>query len=225
MAPTPLPSATVIIVRDGPGGVETLMVKRNVELSFHGGAWVFPGGRIDPVDRANAGTDDLLEAARHAAIREAAEEAGLRLPSDRLIPFARWVTPEGLPKRFMTWFFVCEVPRSEAVTVDGSEVVDHCWISPEAALAAHARQEFDLPAPTYVTLLALSAHGTAAVAATALSAHGIAVYDPRMRQVEGGVCTLYAEDAAYAGQPLDTPGTRHRLYMTGGGFRYERDEK
>jgi 8-oxo-dGTP pyrophosphatase MutT (NUDIX family) len=222
MSPTPLPSATVVIVRDGASGVETLMVQRNVELSFHGGAWVFPGGRIDPIDRMNAGTEDVVDAARHAAIREAEEEAGMRLEPHGLSPFARWVTPEGLPKRFMTWFFVCEAPRSDGVVVDGSEVVDHRWISPEEALAAHARKELDLPAPTYVTLLTMAKHRTADAAAAALCEGGIAVYDPRMRQVEGGVCTVYAEDVAYGGEPLETPGTRHRLYMTSNGFKYER---
>jgi 8-oxo-dGTP pyrophosphatase MutT (NUDIX family) len=222
MAPTPLPSATVVVIRDTEGGVEALMVQRNVELTFHGGAWVFPGGRVDPIDRAKAGTDDLLEAARHAAIREAQEEAGVRLEPERLVAFARWVTPEALPKRFMTWFFACEVPRTDDVVVDGSEVVDHRWISPEAALAAHARKEFDLPAPTYVTLLELSNHRTAAAAVAALHKRGIAVYEPKMMQVEGGVCTVYAEDVAYGGEPLETPGARHRLYMTADGFRYER---
>src|SRR4029079_17015317 len=84
MPPTPLPSATVVIMRDGASGVETLMVQRNVELSFHGGSWVFPGGRIDPIDRMRARTDDVVEAARQAAIREAEEEAGVRLEANGL---------------------------------------------------------------------------------------------------------------------------------------------
>jgi 8-oxo-dGTP pyrophosphatase MutT (NUDIX family) len=220
MGSDPYPSATVVIVRDGDAGVEVLMVQRNVDLSFHGGAWVFPGGRIDPIDRINAGSDDVLEAARHAAAREAAEEASVALPPEKLAPFARWVTPEALPKRFITWFFICEFQKSHVV-VDGGEVVDHRWISPEAALASQARAEIDLPAPTYVTLLDLAPHRTARAAVTALGARPLAVYNPRMRQVEDGVCTLYEEDVAYEGADLEAPGARHRLYMTKGGYRYE----
>jgi 8-oxo-dGTP pyrophosphatase MutT (NUDIX family) len=217
----PAPSATVAIVRDAPGAIEMLMVKRNVELQFHGGAWVFPGGRVDPIDRTRAGSDDPIEAARQCAVREAGEEAGLGLDPAALVPFARWVTPEGLPKRFVTWFFVCEFHPS-AVVIDGDEVVDHRWIAPRDALASQARGELDLPAPTYVTLLEFTRHGTARDAVAALRKRDIAIYNPRMRQVEGGVCTLYEDDVAYAGADLETTGPRHRLYMTPGGYRYER---
>ena len=142
MQSEPFPSATVAIVRDADDGIEVLMVQRNVDLSFHGGAWVFPGGRVDPIDRVRAGSDDLVEAARHCAVREANEEAGVVLDATALVPFARWVTPEGLPKRFMTWFFVGACRRSPVV-IDGGEVVDHRWFSPEAALASHARGEIE----------------------------------------------------------------------------------
>ena len=45
-----MPAATVVLLRDTPDGVETLMLRRDTELAFAGGAWVFPGGRIDPED-------------------------------------------------------------------------------------------------------------------------------------------------------------------------------
>ena len=48
--PPAIPAATVVLLRDAPGGVETLMLRRNSKLAFAGGAWVFPGGRIDPED-------------------------------------------------------------------------------------------------------------------------------------------------------------------------------
>ena len=47
----PVPAATVILLRDGPDGLETLMLRRNSKLAFVGGMWVFPGGRVDPEDR------------------------------------------------------------------------------------------------------------------------------------------------------------------------------
>ena len=70
-----VPAATVILVRDGAGGLETLMLRRNSTLDFAGGMWVFPGGRVDDADRDGAADD--LHAARRAAVREAEEEAGL----------------------------------------------------------------------------------------------------------------------------------------------------
>lgn len=55
----PLPSATVILLRDAGDSLETLLLRRNSQLAFHGGAWVFPGGRIDPEDHTADAPDDV----------------------------------------------------------------------------------------------------------------------------------------------------------------------
>lgn len=88
--PEAIPAATLVIFRDRAGGApELLMVERAEAMAFAGGAMVFPGGRIDPGDRALAATlggasadseDDL--AARVAAVRETIEEAGLPVGVD-----------------------------------------------------------------------------------------------------------------------------------------------
>ncbi len=77
----PAPAATVVLVRDGAEGLEVLLAKRSSKLAFHGGAWVFPGGRIDPDDYAGE-PEDVLAAARRGAAREAKEEAGVEVDSD-----------------------------------------------------------------------------------------------------------------------------------------------
>lgn len=83
-SPTPArPAASLIVVRDGKGGVpEFLMIERAATMSFAGGAMVFPGGAVDEADRAWAlsvgGVADVDDtAARIAAIRETIEETGL----------------------------------------------------------------------------------------------------------------------------------------------------
>ena len=79
------PAATVVVFRDGAAGSppELLMVQRSAHMRFAGGAAVFPGGRIDPADFAQAdsfATENRLEAAaRIAAIRETLEETGLMI--------------------------------------------------------------------------------------------------------------------------------------------------
>ena len=88
--PEAVPAATLVIFRDRAGGApEVLMVERAEGMAFAGGAMVFPGGRVDPGDRALAATfgdgsagdeDDL--AARVAAVRETIEEAGLPIGVD-----------------------------------------------------------------------------------------------------------------------------------------------
>ncbi|PVX28693.1 NUDIX hydrolase [Sphingomonas pokkalii] len=80
--PDPIPAATVVVMRDVPGGLpEILMVERSRAMAFAGGALVFPGGRIDPGDHLL--TDSHSDAAaRVAAIRETIEEAGLAIGLD-----------------------------------------------------------------------------------------------------------------------------------------------
>ena len=81
-------ASTVVVVRDGPRGLETLMVVRHHEIDFARGAAVFPGGKIAASDRdprlktrcgADLGLDEVKLALRVAAVRETFEESGLLL--------------------------------------------------------------------------------------------------------------------------------------------------
>lgn len=213
------PAATVVIIRDRARGCEVLLVRRSAQLSFHGGAWVFPGGRVDAADYA-AG-DDVVVAARQAAVREAREEAGLELPNEGLVAISRWVTPVQLPKRFDTWFFAAEGTEAP-VAVDGGEIHDHQWMTPTEALAAQRAGAIELPPPTFVTITALAPHPTARAALAALGRDPIEVFEPRLFPIEGGAVTLYAGDAGYEDAELERPGPRHRLWMREDGWRYER---
>ena len=51
MPDQPIPAATLVIFREAASGApDLLMVERAKTMAFAGGAWVFPGGRIDPAD-------------------------------------------------------------------------------------------------------------------------------------------------------------------------------
>ena len=84
-APT-RPAATVLLLRDGPAGLEVLMTRRSMTASFAPGAYVFPGGGVDPLDAAShalaarrPGQRDLHLTQAIAAIRESFEELGVLL--------------------------------------------------------------------------------------------------------------------------------------------------
>lgn len=83
---TPIPAATLVIFRDSSHGPpELLVVERAKAMAFAAGALVFPGGRVDPGDRALAAAlagDPDETAHRIAAIRETIEEAGLPIGLD-----------------------------------------------------------------------------------------------------------------------------------------------
>ena len=96
MGPDAVAAATVILVRESSSGgseAEILMLKRDSRLSFAGGLWVFPGGRVDPGDHDPASPDDLDLAERNAAAREAQEEAGLVIDPADLVRFSHWTSP------------------------------------------------------------------------------------------------------------------------------------
>ena len=178
-----LPAATVALLRQGPAGVETLIMRRNPNLRVMGGMWVFPGGRVDAADHAggtDAGRpDDTYAAARKAAVREAHEEAGLRVDPQSLVPLSHWIPPPDFPHQLATWFFLAPAPPG-AVRVDGGEIAEHVWLSPTEAIRRHteAGGSLFLP-PTYVTLSNLLPFPTVTDAlAAAREAGGHVLRDP-----------------------------------------------
>jgi 8-oxo-dGTP pyrophosphatase MutT (NUDIX family) len=215
------PAATVVLLRDGPIGLEVLLVQRNAQLAFHGGAWVFPGGRLDPEDYTGCDQNDVIGAARNAAVREAREEAGVTVSPEGLVLFSRWVTPEPVPKRFDTWFFAASCESGE-ICVDGGEIHGFQWLSPQAALEGHRAGDIDLPPPTFVTLTQLNGRGDVAATLAALNAAAPETFLPRLNSVNGVPCTLYHGDVAYEEGDTNRSGPCHRLVLYPGGWRYER---
>ncbi|MBV8997580.1 MAG: NUDIX hydrolase [Solirubrobacterales bacterium] len=152
----PRPAGTVILLRGGEDSLEVLLVRRNPNARFMGGAWVFPGGSVN---REEGGGD---AAHRTAAIRELEEEAGIAITDPaELVPFSRWITPAEVKIRFDTWFYLAPLPRGAEARADGSEVVDVRWYAPSAALEARTRGELFLVFPTIKHLEQLSAFATA----------------------------------------------------------------
>jgi 8-oxo-dGTP pyrophosphatase MutT (NUDIX family) len=152
----PRPAATVILLRGGATALEVLLVKRNPESRFMGGAWVFPGGAVD---RSEGQGQDALRA---AALRELAEEAGIELKRpEELTPFSRWVTPAQVKIRFDTWFYLAPLPPDATAKIDGSEVVDARWYEPISALQEASRGELLLVFPTIKHLEQLSSFDSA----------------------------------------------------------------
>jgi 8-oxo-dGTP pyrophosphatase MutT (NUDIX family) len=132
-------AASLILLRDSRGGPEVLLVQRNPEQRFMGGAWVFPGGALHE-DESDPG---------ETAVRELEEEAAIRLEDAReLVPFSRWITPEEVKVRFDTWFFAARAPTGAEASPDGSECVDARWLRPRDALEKGRRDELTLVFPT-----------------------------------------------------------------------------
>jgi 8-oxo-dGTP pyrophosphatase MutT (NUDIX family) len=147
-------AATVILVRDRPD-LHVFVLRRSAALVFVPGATVFPGGAVDEADHATAealGVDPF----RAAAVRECLEECGIPIDARELLEFARWVTPEGAPRRYDTRFFVARAPDGHEGEHDGVELVASAWVRPAEALRAFAAGEIELILPTQRSLEVLA---------------------------------------------------------------------
>ena len=218
--PAPRDAATVMILRRTPrggaepAGLEVLVLRRTAAMKFAPGAYVFPGGSVDPADYgaeigwhgpspeefgAQLGaTPEVARALVCAAVRETFEESGvllagppnggssdgsLAVPSgpsweadrmalaagtltfagllasrglvlraDLLVPWARWVTPDGEPRRFDARFFVAALPDGQQATGHEAEADHIAWLRPADAIAAAKAGTMSLLPPTATTL-------------------------------------------------------------------------
>ncbi len=174
---TPRLSASLIVLRDAVDGPEVLLVKRNPEQRFMGGAWVFPGGATDSGDADERAT----------AARELEEEAGIELHADaELARYSRWITPAQVKVRFDTHFFVTPAPADAQAEVDGAECVDFRWIRPAAALAAGEADNMLLVFPTIKHLEQLAEHGNVAETMNEARSRKVLPVEPRVL-TDGGV--------------------------------------
>ena len=214
-----IPAATVLLVRDGPEGPETVLMRRSSQLSFAEGAWVFPGGRIDPDDYPEP--DDHMGAAVRAAVREAHEEAGLHIAAETLEYYSHWIPPPQAPRRFSTWFFVARAPEGEVV-VDQGEILEHTWCRPSHALTLADRREIELLPPTWMTLHDLVQFTTVDELLSTVRTRGPLAYATKMVTTANGPAALWDGDVAFDDDTEpEAHGPLHRLVMTQGRWRLE----
>ncbi len=221
------PAATVIPLRDGSGptegNIEVLVLRRDTNLAFHGGSWVFPGGRVDPGDFEAAGSDDVAMAARQAAVREAKEEADLDISADDLVSLSHWTTPLGRNRRFSTWFYAVHAQLGD-VTVDDGEIREFEWHTIEAAISGCQAGEINLAGPTFVSLLGLVEHATVKAALADVQSKPDQIFLPRIVKSGGETYSVYGGDVAYESGDLSAEGPRHRMQMLEKGYRYINDQ-
>jgi 8-oxo-dGTP pyrophosphatase MutT (NUDIX family) len=177
----PRVAASVIVLRDSDAGPEVLLVQRNPQSRFMGGAWVFPGGAVHDEDGSPAST----------AVRELEEEAGVVVESAaQLVPWSRWITPAQVKIRFDTWFFVAPAPRDAVAKCDGQECVDARWLRPQDALDAFSRDELLLVFPTIRHLQELAKLESVEDALETGRSRRIQPVEPRVALDHGGVARV-----------------------------------
>ena len=187
-ATEPRQAASIVVLRDSDAGPEVLLVQRNPEQRFMGGAWVFPGGSVHDEDADHAAT----------AIRELEEEAAVTLPAGHeVVGWSRWITPEEVVVRFDTWFFVAAAPAGAEAKIDGSECVDVRWLRPADALEAHGRGELMLVFPTIKHLEALAEIGSVADVLDKARSREVVPVQPRVVVRDGTAEVLLPGEPGY----------------------------
>lgn len=189
-----LPAASILLVRDGRGGLEVLMMERAKTMRFAPGAFVFPGGKVDKRDtelwrwRKNILNERIPPsdaAFRIACVRELYEELDVlygcpatpttitrSIPFEHaltngsqqislrsLVPFAHWVTPETMPRRFDTHFYIAP-DHGYIAKHDGNEAISFQWVKPREILSEWEADKVPLMFPTRLNLMKLARSST-----------------------------------------------------------------
>jgi 8-oxo-dGTP pyrophosphatase MutT (NUDIX family) len=174
-------ASTVVILRDGVDGLEVYVHRRHRHMQFAAGFVAFPGGGVDPGDvdvplpreaewmrRLDVDDPAAVRGLLAAAVRELAEETGLVVKPEDLLPWAHWITPTFEPRRYDTWFFLLPLPDGAILSDVSGETDGVDWVRPGDELARADAGESMLMRPTRAVLTELAGRGSvsAAVAAT-----------------------------------------------------------
>ena len=132
--------------------------------------------------------------ASEAGLVEFLTRENLRLATDALVPFAHWVTPVFMPKRFDTYFYVAEAPTGQLGRHDGSESVDSVWVNP---LEAIEDKRWTIIFPTKMNLIKLGKAKTAAEAIATARATPVVTVEPKAVKRDDGQFLTIPEEAGY----------------------------
>jgi 8-oxo-dGTP pyrophosphatase MutT (NUDIX family) len=166
-----------------------------------------PKGSKVLVDAKRAGE---IEAAHRAELCEGKisflkvlTDNGMVLALDQLVPYAHWITPEGMPKRFDTWFFIAAAPPDQLGTHDGKESTDSIWVSPREALEGGETGRFKLPFPTTRNLIKLGKQQTVKAALDDSRGKKVVTVTPVMTRTDKGRQLRIPLEAGYDGDVFE----------------------
>jgi 8-oxo-dGTP pyrophosphatase MutT (NUDIX family) len=158
----------------------------------------------------DAGRASAIEAAHRTALCEGKTtflnvltDSGMVLALDELVPYAHWITPEGLPKRFDTWFFLAAAPPEQVGAHDGKESTDSIWVSPREALEGGQSGRFKLPFPTTRNLIRLGKQASVEAALHDSRGKPVVTVMPVMTKLNGGRQLRIPLEAGYDGEVFD----------------------
>lgn len=265
----PLDSASLILLRDSDQGMQVLLLKRHQASNVLGGAYVFPGGKLDLADQhpdllahlsqppaklQQRLAEPDLSAERAAglfvaAIREAFEECrillsqngldkpdlqalqdalagglswsqafhqlSLKLSTENLIPWSRWITPRQASvtnKRFDTRFFIARVPEDQTAKHDNHEATETLWITPREALIRYWDDQMTLAPPQIMGLVHLARHPNTQSALAEAESRQPPVIEPEPFDQDGVRTICYPGDPKHSVRKSAFPGPTRLIF-------------
>lgn len=132
-----------------------------------------------------------------ASIVDMVEAEDLEIATELMTPYAHWITPTFVPKRFDTWFFLAEAPEDQIALHDGSESTDSVWIGPQEAIEEAKAGKRTLVHATTKNLELLAEGKTVAGAIAAAGARKIVTVQPWVEEKDGKKFLHIPEGAGY----------------------------
>jgi len=143
----PIPAAAVAFVRDTERGIEVYLSRRPAHFRYYPGAFVFPGGRLDPEDA------DIKATAR----REVREEIGVDIDTQLLVPLRNIHTSAHAGPVYHMLTFAYPAGREFNTRLNTDEVEEELWVPAREAL-----DRFELPYQIRAAVFTIAQFGTVA---------------------------------------------------------------
>ncbi len=140
-----------------------------------------------------------------ASIVDMVEAEDLEIATELMTPYAHWITPTFVPKRFDTWFFLAEAPEDQVALHDGSESTDSVWIGAQEAIDEAKAGKRTLVHATLKNLELLAEGKTVAGAIAAAGARKIVTVQPWVEERDGKRFLHIPEGAGYRNLVREMP--------------------
>ena len=128
---------------------------------------------------------------------EFASQENLNIALDQLHHFGHWVTPDMVPKRFDTQFYLAKAPEDQDGSHDGCESVDSIWISPEQALKDADEGKLKVIFPTRMNLMRLAQYKNVQEAIESCEHQEVVMIMPWTEPRDSGAALCIPKDAGY----------------------------
>lgn len=136
--------------------------------------------------------------AREMTFSEFVQKEKLQLTVNELVPFSHWITPEMVPKRFDTHFYITSAPSSQVATPDGHESVDAIWIEANEAVRKGEAGELTIILPTKMNLQKLGENSSVDGALERLRKEEIKTIMPWTEMIDDQMMICLPPDAGFA---------------------------